>query len=123
MLNNVILMGRLTADPEIKPVSDDKKYVRLTLAVNRGGKGEDQKTDFIDCVAWNRTAEFISKYFSKGKLIALKGSIRIGSYTDKEGVKKKSFNILINEVYFTGESKLKSESEPDILEDDGDLPF
>ena len=122
MLNSVALMGRLTADPELKSTSNDKNYARFTLAVSRGDK--DNNTDFINCVAWNKTAEFISKYFSKGKLIALEGNIQTGSYQDKEGNKRKSFEVVAHRAHFV-ESKKKEESNDsdEIIEDDEDLQY
>ena len=72
-MNNVVLMGRLTADPELRTTNSGLNYCRFTVAVDRYSKGEDKKTDFINCVAWRQTAEFVERYFSKGKMIAVQG--------------------------------------------------
>ena len=90
-MNNTSLIGRLTADPELKHSQSGKAYVRFHVAVDRPGKqGEEKQTDFITVVAWNKTAEFVAKYFFKGQRIGLTGSIRTGSYTDSvEFVEKK----------------------------------
>ena len=89
MLNRVILMGRLTADPELRKTASDLSVTSFTLAVDRNyGKGADRQTDFINCVAWRQTAEFISRYFSKGRLMAVEGSIQVRNYTDKNDNKR-----------------------------------
>lgn len=81
MLNRVILMGRLTADPELKKTNSDISVTSFSLAVDRNyGKGADRQTDFINCVAWRQTAEFISRYFSKGRLMAVEGSLQVRNY-------------------------------------------
>ena len=91
MLNRVILMGRLTADPELRKTASDLSVTSFTLAVDRNyGKGADRQTDFINCVAWRQTAEFISRYFSKGRLMAVEGSIQVRNYTDKNDNKRQA---------------------------------
>ncbi len=107
MMNIVTLMGRLTADPELKTTNSGLSYCRFSIAVDRDftKQGEEKQTDFINCVAWDKRAEFISRYFSKGSLIALKGSIRTGSYTDNSGNKRYTTDVVIDNVYFTGEKK------------------
>lgn len=109
MLNVAVLMGRLVADPELKHTPSDIAVTRFTIAVNRnyGKTAEERKTDFIDVVAWRGTAEFICKYFKKGQLIAVDGSIQTGSYQDKDGIKRKTFEIVANNVNFA-ESKRDS---------------
>ena len=103
MLNRVILMGRLTADPELKRTSSDLSVVSFTLAVERNyGNGKDKQTDFINCVAWRQTAEFISKYFSKGQLMTVEGSIQVRNYTDKNGNKRQAVEVLVGHTYFAG---------------------
>lgn len=106
MLNQVALMGRLTADPELRHTSSNIPVTTFTIAVNRSyvKQGAERQTDFIDIVAWRATAEFICKYFKKGQMMALEGSIQTRTYTDKEGKNRKAFEILANNVYFT-ESK------------------
>lgn len=107
MLNVVALMGRLTADPELKTTQSGLSVCRFTLAVDRNyaKAGTERQADFISCIAWRNTAEFVSKYFVKGQLIALDGSIQTGSYTDNNGNKRYSFDILVNNVNFTGDRR------------------
>ena len=130
MLNNVSLMGRLTAAPELKSTSTGTAVTAFTLAVERAyaKQGEQRQTDFIDCVAWRTTAEFITKYFQKGSMIAVTGSIQTRSYEDKNGNKRKAVEILVNSVSFCG-SKAdtsvppSSNADSDELGEDEDLPF
>lgn len=111
-MNNVALIGRLTADPELKYTQSEKGYTRFTVAVDRAVKaGEEKQTDFINIVAWNKTAEFICKYFTKGQRIALTGAIRTGSYTDKGGDKRYTFEVWANNAEFC-EGKGRGPSEP-----------
>lgn len=114
MLNNVTLMGRLTADPELKHTQSGIAVTRFTLAVDRNysKSGTERQTDFIDIVAWRFTAEFVSKYFHKGQLVAVQGSIQTGSYQDRDGNKRKSFEIVADNVYFA-ESKRDNYSNSD----------
>jgi len=102
MLNIAVLMGRLVADPELTHTQNDIAKVTFTLAVDRvvRKKGEDKQTDFIDFIAWRNTAEFLCKYFSKGQLVAVQGSIQTHSYTDTQGNKRKAFEIIADEVHF-----------------------
>lgn len=105
MINKVILMGRLTADPELKQTQNGIAYCMITVAVNRPKiKDKEQEADFISVQAWRNTAEFICKYFSKGKMIIVEGSIRNNNYTDKNGVKHYSMIVQADSVNF-GESK------------------
>lgn len=103
MLNQVALMGRLTADPELRHTPANISVTTFTLAVNRSyvKQGAERQTDFIDIVAWRNTAEFICKYFKKGQMMAVEGAIQTRTYTDKEGKNRKAFEILANNVYFT----------------------
>ena len=106
-INKVILMGRLTADPELKVSAQNVPVVRFTVAVNRRfqSKNEGAPTaDFLPCTAFRQTAEFVSKYFKKGSLIIVFGSIQNDNYTDKDGNKRFSYSIIVDEVQF-GESK------------------
>ena len=109
MLNSVSLMGRLTADPELRHTPNDIAVTTFTLAVNRSyvKQGAERQTDFIDVVAWRNTAEFICRYFRKGQMMAVQGSIQTRTYLDKEGRNRKVFEILADNVYFT-ESKTSS---------------
>lgn len=110
MLNIACIMGRLTADPELRHTPNDIAVVRFTLAVNRPRRaGAEEQTDFINVTAWRQTAEFVSRYFRKGQLVAVDGSIRTGSYTDKDGNNRRTFEIVANNVHFA-ESKRDSYS-------------
>ena len=101
-MNNVSLIGRLTADPELKTTQSGISNVRFSIAVDRrfAKQGEEKQADFINIVAWRQTAEFICKYFSKGQRIALTGCIQTGSYTDRDGNKRYSFDVLAENVEF-----------------------
>jgi single-strand DNA-binding protein len=109
-MNSVSLMGRLTADPELKTTQNGISYCRFTLAANRYSKDGEDTADFISCVAWRSTAEFICNYFLKGNKIALIGSIQTGSYTDKDGRKVYTTDVNTDKVFFC-ESKKESSSE------------
>lgn len=110
MLNVVVLTGRLVADPELKHTSSDLPVTSFSIAVNRKfvKSGEERQADFIDIVAWRSTAEFICKYFKKGNLIAIEGSIQTRTYQDKDGKNRKVFEVIANNVHFV-ESKKDSE--------------
>lgn len=111
MLNKAILMGRLTADPDVRQTPTGVSVATFTLAVDRGyaKQGEERQTDFINIVAWRSTAEFVGKYFKKGQLVAVDGSIRTRNYTDRDGNKKYVTEVVANEVFFA-ESKRSSDS-------------
>ena len=115
MLNEVVLMGRLTRDPEIRYIQgSDSSVTRFSLAVDRDYKaaGEDRpKTDFISCIAWNKTGEFISRNFRQGNMIAVTGSIETGSYTNKDGVKVYTTEVKVNKASFTGEKTNSNNAE------------
>lgn len=96
--NKVILGGRITADPELKQTPQGVSVVTFSLAINR--KGAKETTDFINCVAWRGTAEFISKYFQKGSSIVLDGSIQVRSYQDKEDNKRQAVEVVVSDAYF-----------------------
>ena len=101
-MNKVILMGRLTANPECKQTQNGISVCRFTIAVNRPyQKDKQQESDFINCQAWRSTADFISRYFSKGKPITVEGSLRNNNYTDQNGVKHYSIEVLVSNVEFT----------------------
>lgn len=101
-LNKIILMGRITADPEIKKTQSDISVCRFTVAVNRRDK--EKTTDFIECSAFRNTADFIGKYFRKGSAIIVCGSLQTNNFTDKDGNKRKSYSVIADEVQF-GEKK------------------
>ena len=106
MLNNIVIMGRLTRDPELRRTSSGVAVATFTLACERdfAAQGADKETDFIDIVAWRYTAEFIEKYFSKGQMAIVTGRLQIRNWEDKEGNKRRSAEILADHVYF-GEAK------------------
>lgn len=97
-LNKVILGGRITADPELKQTPQGVSVVTFSIAINR--KGTKETTDFITCVAWRNTAEFISKYFQKGSSIVLDGSIQVRSYQDKDNNKRQAVEVVVSDAYF-----------------------
>lgn len=107
MLNVTVLMGRLTSDLELRHTSSDIAVTSFTIAVDRSYQkaGADRQVDFIDIVAWRNTAEFACKYFHKGQLIAVQGSIQTRSYTDKDGNKRKAFEIVADNVHFAESKK------------------
>ena len=107
MLNHIVIMGRLTRDPELRHTQSQTPVASFTLAVDRdfGGRdGGEKQTDFIDCVAWRQTAEFVSKYFAKGSMAVVSGRLQIRDWTDREGGKRRSAEIVVDNIYF-GESK------------------
>lgn len=138
MLNHVILQGRLTKDPELRKTQNGISYTTFTLAVDRDFKSNGQKeTDFINCSAWRQTAEFLSRFFGKGRMVLLEGRIEVRSYQDKDGNKRTAWDVVADRVYF-GNSKPSEGSnsiQGDVqdgteaqegfseLGDDGDLPF
>lgn len=147
MLNHIVLMGRLTRDPELRRTSSGIAVASFSLAVDRDfGSREEKQTDFIDIVAWRSTAEFVSKYFSKGRMAVVSGRLQIRDWTDKDGGKRRSAEVVADNVYF-GDSKkdqggdslpYMSDRAPSVqnrysdpvqssdfaeLDDDGDLPF
>ena len=117
MLNQVVLMGRITRDPDTRFIQNTNNSVtRFSIAVDRDYKAANEerpRTDFISCIAWNKTGEFISKYFKKGSMIAVTGSIETGSYTDRDGKKIYTTEIRVNKASFTGEKASGSSSDPD----------
>ena len=107
MLNHITIMGRLTRDPEMRSTQSGVSVASFTLAVDRdfGGRdGGEKQTDFIDCTAWRHTAEFVSKYFSKGRMAVVSGRLQIDNYTDNDGNKRKAAKVIADNIYF-GDSK------------------
>lgn len=103
-MNKVILMGRLTQEPELRQTPTGLSVVSFGIAVNRRfAKEGQQTTDFINCVAWRQQAEFLCKYFHKGNMISLVGSLQSRNWEDNEGKKRVSFDVVVDELYFTGE--------------------
>ena len=134
-INTAVIMGRLTADPELKTTSSGLSVLSFSVAVDRNyqKEGEEKSVDFINVVAWRKTAEFVSKYFHKGSMIAVEGSIQTRKYEDKDGNKRTAFEILANTVSFCGKEasstpveNTSAESTPftdtDTADDEG-LPF
>lgn len=145
MINSVVLMGRLTYEPEIKVTPSGVSVIRFQMAVDRNhqSQGQEKQTDFIDVVAWRQTAEFVSRYFHKGSMIAIVGTIQTNNFTDRDGNKRKSVEVVANQVSFcgsksesnTGTSPQGGYNEPapsyasadnsdfeEIIDDDDDLP-
>lgn len=112
MLNSVILMGRLTADPELRSTQNGTSVSQFSLAVDRDfvKQGEERQTDFISCVAWKQTAEFISKHFGKGSMLAVTGRLQSRTFDDKNGVKHYVTEVIVDKASFTGEAKKQTES-------------
>ena len=111
MLNHITIMGRLTREPELRRTGSGIAVASFTVAVDRdfsGRDGGERETDFIDCVAWRQTGEFVSKYFTKGSMIVVSGRLQIRNWTDKEGNKRRSAEVVADNCYF-GESKRNSE--------------
>ena len=109
MLNSVCLMGRLTADPELKSTQLGASVCNFRIAVDRTytPKGQEKQTDFINIITWRSTAEFVSRYFRKGQLVAVQGSIQTGQYTDRDGNKRTAFDVVADNVFFA-EKKAES---------------
>lgn len=139
MLNKIIIMGRLAHTPELKHTASGTTYTQFSLAVDRDFKDKqsgEKVTDWIDLVAWSNTAEFICKYFAKGRMMVASGRLQTESYTDKQGNKRKSTKVVVENAYF-GDSKRNgdstAESRPSenayaadynaITDDDDELPF
>ncbi len=151
MLNHIVVMGRLTRDPELRHTQAGTAVASFTVAVDRDYKNKEtdkRDTDFIDCVAWRSTGEFVNKYFTKGRMAVVEGRLQLRDWTDKEGNKRRSAEILVSNVYF-GDSKPKdgdsaggkakagkdddfalpgdfgagSDGFADLADEDGDLPF
>ena len=137
MLNHITIMGRLTRDPELRHTASNTPVASFTLAVDRdysGGDGGEKQTDFIDVVAWRQTGEFVSKYFTKGRMAAVSGRLQIRNWTDNEGNKRRTAEVVADHVYFADSKKSESPAgsqQPESGqgftemngEEDGELPF
>ena len=139
MLNKVVLMGRITAEPELKTTNSGVSVVSFNIAVDRNycKQGEERETDFIAIVAWRQTAEFICKYFAKGQLIALEGSLQTRTYQDRDGNNRTVTEVVADNVFFTGDKREKNNTQSapapqpanyeqtdfEELPDNDDLPF
>lgn len=140
-MNCVILVGRLTADPELRSTQSGVSVCSFGIAVDRRfSSGAERQADFIDCVAWRQTAEFVAKYFSKGKLIGIEGSIQTRNYEDNQGNRRKAVEVVAGQVSFVGpkdgdtqpgKNTLTQQADGQAegiegyqeITDDGDLPF
>lgn len=145
MLNKIFIMGRLTKDPELKRTQTGTPVVSFSLAVDRDFKDKstgERATDFISCVAWRQSAEFISRYFTKGRMAVVEGRLQTRDWTDKDGNKRRSTEVIVDSIYF-GDSKREAENAsggygdslgaystygaPDqfreLSDEDGELPF
>ena len=102
MLNHIVIMGRLTRDPELRRTGSGVAVASFTLAVERdfAANGGEKEADFIDCVAWRQTGEFVSKYFAKGRMACVSGRLQIRGWTDKDGNKRRTAEIVADNVYF-----------------------
>ena len=112
MLNHIVIMGRLTRDPELRYTQSQTPVASFSVAVDRdfGGRdGGEKQTDFIDCVAWRQTAEFVNKYFTKGSMAVVSGRLQIRDWTDRDGGKRRSAEIVVENMYF-GESRRRDGS-------------
>ena len=131
MLNNVIIMGRLTRDPELRRTQGGTAVTSFTMAVDRDFKSQsgEKETDFIDVVAWRNTGEFAAKYLAKGRMAAVEGRIQVRDWQDKDGNRRKSVEVVADNVYFADSKRdskpqeSRDDQEFDEIEDDGDLPF
>ena len=139
MLNHIVIMGRLTRDPELRRTGSGIAVASFSVAVERdfsGRDGGEKETDFIDCVAWRQTGEFVSKYFTKGRMIVVSGRLQIRSWTDKDGNKRRTAEVVADNCYF-GDSKKDSSGDDAVSnptaapasdftmleDDDANLPF
>lgn len=125
MLNKSIIMGRLVADPEVRQTLSNVPVCKFTVAVDRNytPQGQERQADFLSVIAWRHTAEFIGKYFKKGSLIVVEGTLQTGSYPDKNypDVKHYTTDIIAEQVYFGGSKKDSGTAQPSAPEDIGDL--
>ena len=119
-MNKVFLIGRLTNEPELRESTNGTKQTKFTIAVNRLKEG----ADFISCIAWNKTAELINKYLHKGNQIALEGRIQTGSYDDKQGNKRYTTDVNVENITFIGNNTpVASDKEKDIVKQETDDPW
>lgn len=139
MLNRIFLMGRLTRDPELRSTGSGTAVTSFSIAVDRDfkGQGGEKETDFIDVVAWRSTAEFVSKYFTKGRMAVVEGRLQIRDWQDRDGNKRRSAEVVADNVYFgdskrdgdaaggsyTGGQAVQNGGFTEIDDDDCELPF
>lgn len=138
MLNKIFIMGRMVRDPELRRTQSGTAVCSFTVAVDRDMKNQDgsRDTDFIDCVAWKNTAEFVSKYFTKGRMIVVGGSLNLRDWTDRDGNKRRNAEVIVRDVYFGDSNRdtVRDGQAPapqtyggaegfEEIEDDGEIPF
>lgn len=141
MLNHIVLQGRLVRDPELRRTQSGTAVCSFTLAVERDAKAQDgtRHTDFIDCVAWRGTGEFVSRYFSKGSMAIAEGRLELRDWTDREGNKRRNAEVIVGSVYFCESKKSTAETSAPAMAvgmpdgtvdftalpniDEGELPF
>lgn len=111
MLNHIVIMGRLTRDPELRRTGNGTAVASFTLAVDRDFAPKDgqRECDFIDCVAWRQTGEFVSKYFAKGRMAVVAGRLQVRSWTDQDGNKRRTAEVVADSVYFGDSKKEKNQ--------------
>lgn len=134
-LNRIVIMGRMTKDPELRRTNSGTAVTSFTLAVDRDFKAQNgaKETDFIEVTAWKNTAEFVSKYFGKGRMAVVEGRLQMREWTDKDGNKRKNAEVVADSVYFGDSKKTTDERFNDLVDrvdqfneipdDDGELPF
>lgn len=134
MLNQITLMGRLTKNPELRYTQQNTPVASFTLAVDRDYQpgGNERQTDFIDCVAWRKTAEFVNKYFQKGRMAVVTGRLQLREYTDRDGGKRRIAEVVADNVYFADTKPKAAEAPVDVSppgfdelppDEGGELPF
>lgn len=134
MLNKIIVMGRLTRDPELRHTTNGTAVASFSLAVDRDFKGQDgeRETDFIDIVAWRGTADFVSRYFNKGRMAVVEGRLQIRDWTDRDGNKRRTVEVVADSVYFGDSKRTTQASDSDASagefrelpeDEEGELPF
>ena len=138
MLNNVVIMGRLTRDPELKRTLNGTAVTSFSMAVDRDFKAQDgtRQTDFIDVVAWKQTAEFVCSYFTKGRMAVVEGRLQVRDWTDKDGNKRKAVEVIADHIYFADSKQIQQSQKnnldnlsnrmdafAEIGEEDGEIPF
>ena len=132
MLNHITIMGRLVRDPELRRTGSGVAVTSFTVAVDRDFANNGEKeTDFIDCVAWRQTGEFVSKYFMKGSMIVVSGRLQIRSWTDKDGNKRRTAEVVADNVYFCGKKEESGHADvsvpvqdyAEMTDEDANLPF
>lgn len=138
MLNKIVIMGRLTRDPELRHTQQGTAVASFTLAIDRDFKSQrgEKATDFIDVVAWRGTGEFASKYFSKGRMAVVEGRLQFRDWTDRDGNKRRAAEVVAENIYFADSKRESDSREPapvdcpipddqfaELADDDGKLPF